>query len=49
MPGYVMHLAVAQEYLKKHNNKENIDEFIKGTIYPDSVEDKSLTHFRRKK
>ena len=22
MPGYVIHLAVAEEYLKKHGNKE---------------------------
>ena len=38
MPGYVIHLAVAEEYLKKHKNvKENYDEFIEGVIYPDSV------------
>ena len=49
MPGYVIHLAVAQEYLKKHNNKkEDINNFIKGTIYPDSVKDKSLTHYGAK-
>lgn len=47
MPGYVIHVAVAQEYLKKHKNvKEDYDEFINGTIYPDSVSDKSLTHYR---
>lgn len=46
MAGYVIHLAVAEEYLKKHHNiKENYDEFIKGVIYPDSVSDKSLTHY----
>lgn len=45
MPGYVIHIAVAQEYLKKHKNNENKEEFIKGTIYPDSVKDKSLTHY----
>lgn len=46
MPGYVIHLAVAEEYLKKHKNvKENYDEFIEGVIYPDSVTDKSLTHY----
>ena len=49
MPGYVIHIAVAQEYLKKHNNKkEDINNFIKGTIYPDSVKDKSLTHYGAK-
>lgn len=49
MAGYVIHLAVAEEYLKKHNNiKENYDEFIEGVIYPDSVTDKSLTHYGSK-
>ena len=49
MPGYVIHLAVAQEYLKKHKNKkENYDEFIEGVIYPDSVTDKSKTHYGSK-
>ena len=46
MAGYVIHLAVAEEYLKKHKDvKEDYDEFIKGVIYPDSVTDKSLTHY----
>ena len=46
MPGYVIHLAVAQEYLKKHKNrKENYYEFIEGVIYPDSVKDKSKTNY----
>ena len=46
MPGYVIHLAVAEEYLKKHKNrKENYNEFIEGVIYPDSVTDKSQTHY----
>lgn len=49
MPGYVIHLAVAEEYLKKHKNrKENYDEFIEGVIYPDSVTDKSQTHYGAK-
>lgn len=46
MAGYVIHLAIAEEYLKKHKDvKEDYDEFIKGVIYPDSVKDKSLTHY----
>ncbi len=49
MAGYVIHLAVAQEYLRKHSNiKENYEEFIEGVIYPDSVSDKSLTHYGSK-
>ena len=46
MPGYVIHLAVAEQYLRKHkNNKENYEDFIEGVIFPDSVKDKSLTHY----
>lgn len=45
MPGYVIHLAVAQEYLRKNKKQEEYKEFIKGVIYPDSVKDKSLTHY----
>ena len=46
MAGYVIHLAIAEEYLKKHKDvKEDYEEFIKGVIYPDSVTDKSLTHY----
>ena len=46
MAGYVIHLAIAEEYLRKHKDiKEDYDEFIKGVIYPDSVTDKSLTHY----
>lgn len=46
MAGYVIHLAVGEEYLKIHPNEiNNYDEFIDGIIYPDSVTDKSLTHY----
>lgn len=45
MPGYVIHLSVAEEYLKKHTKKENYSEFVEGVIFPDSVTDKSLTHY----
>ena len=49
MAGYVLHIAVAQEYLKKHSNIiENEKDFIEGVIYPDSVTDKSLTHYGAK-
>lgn len=49
MAGYVIHLAVAEEYLRKHRYiKENYKEFIEGVIYPDSVPDKSLTHYGSK-
>jgi len=49
MPGYVIHLAVAKEYLKKSKNRnENEEEFINGVIFPDSVKDKAITHYGEK-
>lgn len=48
MPSYAIHLAVAEEYLRKHDEYvENYDEFIKGVIYPDTVVDKTKTHYGR--
>lgn len=44
MPGYVIHIATAQEYLKKHEKEYSID-FIKGTIAPDLTDDKQKTHY----
>lgn len=49
MPGYVIHLAVAEEYLKNHKDKkEEYNEFIEGVIFPDSTKDKSKTHYGQK-
>ena len=46
MAGYVIHIAIAEQYLNKHKSKvENYNEFIKGVIAPDDVTDKSLTHY----
>lgn len=44
MPGFVIHIAIGQEYLKKQN-KNYSEEFIKGTIAPDFTDDKSKTHY----
>lgn len=44
MPGYVIHLCVAKEYVKKHN-VENEVKFIEGVIYPDSITLKGQTHY----
>lgn len=44
MAGYVIHLAVAEEYLKLHP-EEQYEEFIEGVIFPDSVTKKSMTHY----
>lgn len=49
MAGYVIHLAVAEEYIRKHENEiDNYKDFINGIIFPDSVENKSLTHYGEK-
>ena len=33
MAGYVIHVAIGQEYIKKHkNHKEDYNEFINGVI-----------------
>ncbi len=46
MAGYVIHLAVAEEFLRIYPNAiVNYEDFIEGIIYPDSVADKSLTHY----
>ena len=48
MAGYVIHLAVAEEYLKNTKVKEDYNEFIEGVIAPDDVKDKSETHYGEK-
>lgn len=49
MAGYVIHLAVAEAYIKKHPKDINdYKRFIKGVIFPDSVSDKSITHYGEK-
>lgn len=45
MPGFVIHVAVAQEYLRKNRTNEDKDQFIKGTIAPDFVKPKSQSHY----
>ena len=49
MAGYVIHLAVAEAYIKKHPKDINdYNKFIEGVIFPDSVSDKSITHYGEK-
>ena len=52
MPGFVIHLAVAKEYMNKHQNEiNNKKEFIRGIIEPDLIADlnknisKGQTHY----
>ena len=44
MPGYVIHIAIAQQYLKKHKLNYS-KEFIRGSIMPDLTRDKSKSHY----
>ncbi len=46
MAGYVIHLAVGEEFLRNYPNEiNNYNDFVEGIIYPDSVTNKSLTHY----
>lgn len=47
MPGFQIHIAVGKRYIKKHRI-ENTKDFLRGTIAPDFVEDKSKSHYTRK-
>lgn len=48
MPGFVIHLATANEYIRKHPNEtKNESDFINGSIAPDltTKEGKKITHY----
>ena len=46
MPGYAIHIAIAQEYIKKHPKEViNKEEFLKGTIAPDLESNKNKSHY----
>lgn len=47
MASSAIHLAVAKKYLR-NNNKNITDAFLKGTLEPDTVEDKGLSHYTNK-
>lgn len=48
MPSFVINIAVANEYFKKHKKKEDYEEFIKGTIEPDFTANKLITHYEER-
>ncbi len=49
MAGYIIHLAVAEAYIRKHSEDiKDYNKFIEGVIFPDSVSDKSITHYGEK-
>ncbi len=46
MPGFAIHIAIANEYLRKHERVcSSKEEFINGVIAPDLTDDKSITHY----
>lgn len=45
MPGFVIHLSIANKYLEKNHNIEDIKGFYEGIIAPDMTNDKSKTHY----
>ena len=46
MPSFVMHIAIAKEYVKKHKDEiKNLEEFIEGSIAPDLTQNKNITHY----
>lgn len=47
MPGYIIHLAIANKYLEK-NKVADEDKFKEGVIAPDLTDDKSKTHYGEK-
>lgn len=46
MPGYVIHIVIANEYIRKHQGEiKDKKTFIKGTIAPDLSNDKYKSHY----
>lgn len=46
MPGLIIHIAVANEYIKNYKNEiKNKEEFIDGVIAPDFYNDKYKSHY----
>lgn len=46
MPGFILHLTAAKMLLDKLDNSINQNDFFIGNILPDTVSDKSMSHFR---
>lgn len=45
MAGFIVHLAVASEYIRKNGGISNYDDFMLGIISPDLATDKSKSHY----
>lgn len=46
MPGFILHMTAAQMLLKKYNLSIDTPAFEVGNLIPDSVSDKTASHFR---
>jgi len=47
MPSFDIHLAIARNYVKNHKDITNVQDFIKGSIAPDLVADKRISHYTK--
>lgn len=45
MPSFNIHLAIAKRYMDKHNDIKDKLSFYKGSIAPDLVDDKKISHY----
>lgn len=45
MASLLMHLYIGQEYYKKHESEENLDEIVKGSLAPDLAKEKQKAHY----
>ena len=49
MAGYVIHLAIGEEYIRKHKDDiKDKEEFVRGIIEPDKTTDKMKSHYGKK-
>lgn len=46
MPGFILHITAAQMLFEKYNIPANREAFEAGNLIPDSVSDKTFSHFR---
>lgn len=47
MPGFIIHIAIANEYMRKHKKEiKDKETFIKGTIAPDLSYNKQKSHYK---
>ena len=47
MPGFAIHIGIANEYLRNHPRVNSKEEFINGVIAPDLTDDKNKTHYSK--